>query len=241
VNIYGDGGRDTRRNKVTHRVIHDNAMDGVYVRSGQAGEKVNGNIVEDNTIYNNGSEAVQNTRWNELDKFPSGTMIIGNTVYGTTGDWGVMHPAGDSLITKENMIRDNGGVGSKLTAIAVMSRVGAVMSNSLIYHNDGEYCNDAAMWLENLTDVEVYHNTIHGLGGHGARPKNVVRPVLRNNIFSQNQRNHIVFDGAVTDPIIDHYLFDGPSDQQGTNCIERDPKFVGIGGMTSVYKAAALR
>jgi hypothetical protein len=230
VNIYGDGGRDALHNTVAYCLIHDNAKEGVYVKSGHDAEDVIGNIVEHNTIYNNGSEAVQNTRWTDLDTFPSETVIRGNTIYGNRGDWGVMHLGGDNLIIEENMIHDNGGVGSNLTAIACVSGVGVVIRNNLIYDNDGQYYNEAAMWLENLKDVRVHHNTIYGQAGHGVRLKNVVRPVLSNNIFSQNADSHIVFDGTVTDPIIDHNLFHGPSNKKGTNYIEGDPKFVDIDG-----------
>jgi len=227
--VCGEDG-PAHNNIIRNNKVHDNYGEGIYLRTGQtSGIEVTNTLIENNEIYNNPSEAIQNT-----DTFappaPNGTIIRGNVIHDNTGDFGVMDIAGDNILIENNLIYNNkGGAKDGIAVANYLNRPGTnyTIRNNVLSNNDGTNY-DAAIFISGTGDVKIYNNTIYKQGGYGIMLTELQSPgvTVKNNILSQNTSTNIKLatgtSGLVT---ASHNLFDGGS-TYGTNVVTGDPLFV---------------
>jgi parallel beta-helix repeat protein len=229
-------GGDTQFDTIKNCKLHDNTHEGIYLKSGYSTEVVSDLTVENNEIYNNGDEAVQNTYW-ETSAYnprpPFNTIIRGNYIHNNTGNWGIIDLSGDNLLVEKNRIVNNTGLGISSSldgGITFQHGHGLTVRNNIFYNNTADDTHGAMFFLENSGGTKIYNNTIVGTNQVGVKvlsPLTQYPNLVKNNIFGQFMYSNVFQISSET--TVDHNLFDKSTyDDFGTNSIISDPGFVSV-------------
>jgi hypothetical protein len=222
--IYGsDGPIDNIT--VSHCKVHDNEAEGIYytVRPPQYYPISNG-IIEFNEVYDNGSDGIQNTHPTQPLPAPNGTMIRGNILSGN-GEWAEMDLSGNNLTVERNIIY--GQSNAHIGGIWYANGSGTTIKNNLVYNisGDGSDGNDAGITINNASNTQVYHNTVHNHRSVSMRINSNKSGIeVVNNILSSSNEAQLERSSSQT-VVNNNLLFGNSIGTEGTNAILADPNF----------------
>ena len=225
--VKDDGEVTTDSNQILNNNIYDAPHENIYLSNNTAINGVTNTLIQGNTIYDAGDEHIQNTFGASGTAAPSGTIIRGNTIYGTCTDIGQMHLSGDVLVERNNITGSAGDYGG----IFIEDSDGAIIRYNLIY--DIEF-NTATVtaginFRDTAQNTSVYNNTVYAITNIGAGDGIGIHcanggtgAAIVNNCV-QGCDDQMMWYPATPPALADYNCVNGTCSDTGTNAITVDP------------------